>query len=220
FYLDLLDEGVDRDGTFNPTIEEIIARYDQNHFQDFTTTYTLTNGDCVSTVELTATVLEPQTASVDPIEDFTVCLSEESLDLYSELNLTGGTFSTESGEIVNGLLDISTPGVQPTITYTISSELTDCVTGTASESFVITVGGTGEAPEAEAEEVFCSVDNPTIADLQITGDDILIYSDAELTTEVSSSDPLVDGTVYYAVSACGSEATAITAFVQQVATAP
>src|SRR5690606_32244429 len=43
------------------------------------------------------------------------------------------------GEIIDGLLDVSTLGALPAITYTISADGEDCVIGSASSTFTITV---------------------------------------------------------------------------------
>lgn len=56
FLLDMLDEGVPRTGTFSPTIDELIVLYRQNVFQTFVTTYTITDGDCSSSSDLSVTI--------------------------------------------------------------------------------------------------------------------------------------------------------------------
>ena len=58
FYLNLLDSGVSKDGTFNPTISEIASSYRESPIGEFTTTYTVGSGDCTDTVDLTVNVIE------------------------------------------------------------------------------------------------------------------------------------------------------------------
>lgn len=60
-YKDLLEEGVSRNGTFNPTIKQILkSYYTVSKYQDFQTVYTVTNQlngvTCSDSVELTLTI--------------------------------------------------------------------------------------------------------------------------------------------------------------------
>ncbi len=54
-YLSLLDEGVSRDGEFDPSIWDLINSYTGPG--DYSTTYTVTEGDCTDSVELTIHVV-------------------------------------------------------------------------------------------------------------------------------------------------------------------
>jgi len=58
FYLNLLDSGVSKEGTFDPTISEIASSYLENPIGEFTTTYTVGSGDCKDDVQLTINVIE------------------------------------------------------------------------------------------------------------------------------------------------------------------
>lgn len=59
FYLNLLDPGVSKNGTFDPTISEIASAYLQNPIGEFTTTYTITDlNGCKDNVVLTINVIE------------------------------------------------------------------------------------------------------------------------------------------------------------------
>ena len=57
----LLDKGISHDGTFKPTGPELLRLYNQNHYQDFKTIYTVTNelnGEvCSDSVELIITII-------------------------------------------------------------------------------------------------------------------------------------------------------------------
>lgn len=57
YFLGMLDEGVSKNGTFNPSIYSLVKSYKTNNFQTFTTTYTVSNGDCNDSVELNLTVV-------------------------------------------------------------------------------------------------------------------------------------------------------------------
>lgn len=56
YLLGMLDEGVSTDGEFSPTVDEIIQSYRANPFQTFITTYTITDGECEISIDLTLTV--------------------------------------------------------------------------------------------------------------------------------------------------------------------
>lgn len=60
-YLSLLGSGIPRDGTFSPSIWNLIHMFnDPNRISmlgDYTTTYTITDGDCADSVNLTVTVV-------------------------------------------------------------------------------------------------------------------------------------------------------------------
>ncbi|MCX2838908.1 gliding motility-associated C-terminal domain-containing protein [Salinimicrobium sp. MT39] len=144
FYLGLLDAGVSVDGTFSPTPAEISAMYqaDEDGLGDFTTTYTLTNGECTDSVELTVTIVPTEPASTGDINDITTCTAEGTLNLFDFLNndnTLGGTFSDASGVITDGMLDVSEEGAF-TITYTVEEGDTEsCIEGSASTTFTVNV---------------------------------------------------------------------------------
>ncbi len=58
-YLSLLDQGVPRNGSFDPSIWDLINAFAgaEDPLGDYTTTYTITEGDCSDSVELTVTVI-------------------------------------------------------------------------------------------------------------------------------------------------------------------
>ncbi|MCC8358738.1 hypothetical protein [Salinimicrobium sediminilitoris] len=58
FYLNLLDAGVSKEGTFDPTISQIASSYLENNIGEFTTIYTVGSGDCQDTVDLTINIVE------------------------------------------------------------------------------------------------------------------------------------------------------------------
>lgn len=58
-YLSMLDSGVKRNGSFDPTIKTLIARFNSssNNIGDYTTTYTVVDGDCKDSTQLTLRVI-------------------------------------------------------------------------------------------------------------------------------------------------------------------
>ena len=68
-YFDLLEAGVSQNGTFNPSIEELIADYNSDNFQTFSTTYTIGTEGCGDSVELAITVVDPGQAIAEANDD-------------------------------------------------------------------------------------------------------------------------------------------------------
>ena len=295
-FLDLLEDGVDRNGTFNPTILQIIAQYQQNKIADFTTVYTVGNGACTDSATLTVTVNESTVANAGNDVSLDLCSNEDSVNLSDYLTdnaATNGSFEGFEDGMFNPADNIGTTTITYTVDYTIDENVCttgtdtatftitvtepqdadagdditasycvdqtenvdlrgllpeatrtrgsfsapyedgmfspseagegvvtitysingaeDCAIGTDEATITITVNGVSEAPVADAEQTFCFINTPTVADLSATGTNIVWYEDAELTVVAESTDPLVTGEDYYAVAtadenSCGSEA--------------
>ncbi|UJH91331.1 hypothetical protein LZ575_00560 [Antarcticibacterium sp. 1MA-6-2] len=141
-YLSLLDEGVSRQGTFDPSIANINSQFQNQRLGDFTTTYTIVEGDCSDTVNLTVTVVEdtPNCSTVDAGPDNMIILEEsvaaaipswdEVRKLYLSLLAPGvsrlGTFDPGIQELINSFQAHSLGDF--TTTYTLSEgECTDSV---------------------------------------------------------------------------------------------
>jgi|GEM_PF-3864254 hypothetical protein len=69
-YLSMLEEGVSRNGEFDPSIWDLIDAFNENPLGEFTTVYTVTEADCSDSVVLTINVVESL-----PVEDPTCDLS-------------------------------------------------------------------------------------------------------------------------------------------------
>ena len=118
--------------------------------------------------------------------------------------------------------DATTMTTLPTDTALVTGSyyVSQIVNGCESERTEVAVTVTEVAmPVGEATQEF--TEGETIADLDVTGDNIVWYSDAELTTVVDATTALVDEATYYAVSVngdCSSEALAVT--VEEVLSTP
>ncbi|APG61138.1 gliding motility-associated C-terminal domain-containing protein [Christiangramia salexigens] len=137
-YLSLLDNGVATDGTFYPTMQELINEYNNsNGTGDFTTTYTI-GDDCTDSVELTVEVRDNIEADLSEVADpAPICQNAGVQDLYDyiEDNPTIGRFP----DYPNGEFNPGTQGAGDyVITYVVDEE-TPCVTGSDSIDFTITV---------------------------------------------------------------------------------
>lgn len=106
-------------------------------------------------------------------------------------------------------LDASTPLVHGTTYYVVSSE--GICQSTALVITVTDVCFGFEAPTADATQEFYT--GQILADLEVTGEGLVWYADADLSEELEDSTPLVHGMTYYVVNTnanCQSEAVAIT----------
>ena len=147
-YINLLDEGVSTNGTFNPTLSQIVNQYEANNIGDFTTTYTVGEGDCQDSALLTITVVAPTQATVNDIANFSICSSSDDLNLFEYLNIAAdfGEFSTTDGALENGNFNISSTGIT-TITYTVNEDNAFCVVGSDFTTFEVEVLSSPNAGE-------------------------------------------------------------------------
>lgn len=147
-YLSLLDNNVQRDGEFDPSIWALIRDYQERGLGDYTTVYTITNGECTDSVLLTITVVadeqsEPVCDGVDagPDNSITITYSEaaaiESWDevrkLYLSLLANGvsrdGSFDPSIWDLIRRFNNSETggPGDYTTVYTIIEGDCTDTV---------------------------------------------------------------------------------------------
>ncbi len=146
-YLSLLAPGVARDGTFDPSIWNLIDAFNdaEDPLGEYSTTYTL-EGECSDSVVLTITVLADPVLE-DPCKDFTagpdnsmtITLSEalalpgepEIKRLYLSLLEPGvarnGTFDPSIWNLIDAFNDAEDPLGEYSTIYTLEGECTDSV---------------------------------------------------------------------------------------------
>ncbi|MEL7124036.1 MAG: PKD domain-containing protein, partial [Bacteroidota bacterium] len=109
--------GVDNNA-FNPTTAGGVG--------DYTLTYEFTdNNACSSSTTAIISVIEPTT--IDAGTDFSVCVSENAVDLFNGVNPVGGTWTEATlGDIPNGLFDAESAGIG-TYTFTYSVGAGNCL---------------------------------------------------------------------------------------------
>lgn len=140
FYLDLLDEGVSREGTFEPTIQQLIDDYNNNPEQDeFATIYTVTNGVCSDDVRLVLNLFDALPAEIGDITNpEPICRNADDVDLFSFLPADANPNGTFEG-YEDGVFSPSMEGAGTfDITYTLTDD-SPCTEGEASATFTITV---------------------------------------------------------------------------------
>ncbi len=143
------------------------------------------------------------TPAPDNIEEFTFCGSATVADLEI---ITSGTPQWYADETSNVVLTSDT--ALTTGTYYVSQTVVGCESPRTAVTVTVTEV---TMPTGEATQEF--VAGETIADLDVTGTDVMWFSDAELTVMIETTTELEDGMTYYAVSNngdCSSEALAVT----------
>jgi len=147
-YLSLLEPGVLRNGTFDPSIWDLINRFPDQGLGDYTTEYTIVDGDCTDSVLLTVTVITDEQSdppcepvNAGPNNSLTITFSQaagiESWDEVRKLYLTllapgilrNGTFDPSIWDLINRFNDQENGGLGDYSTeYTIGDgECTDSV---------------------------------------------------------------------------------------------
>ncbi|WP_299156527.1 hypothetical protein, partial [uncultured Christiangramia sp.] len=142
YFLSLLPEGTPTNGTLNPTPSQLLIQYGSNNFQDFTTTYSYSDGECEYSTELTVTVTPTEAANAGSFDDVSiVCSNNDDINLTTLINNdpNANTEGTFTGDGVSGnSFNPSVGAGEYTITYTVA-DAQPCVTGNDTTTFAITV---------------------------------------------------------------------------------
>jgi len=220
YLINLLDPGVNKTaGTFNPAAAQLAKIYqdDADGFGDFKTKYTIVDGTCSSSVELTVRIKE----SLDsPIAEDTPLFCSADNVTVADIAVTGTNvmwFEDESLTISANPTDSLVDGEDY---YAVSVSEDENICSSLPTSVLVSIITDASAPVAAATQDFCSTINPTVGNLVITGDNITVYEDADLTIVANNGDSLVDDEDYYATALCSSESIMITVTIGDPADAP
>ncbi len=194
----------DTGGTWSPAMASGTGVFDPLVDAPGTYTYTLTNacGTVSSDVVVTVT-LAPNAGSDNTAA---ICVIDGQTDLFPFLGTSaqsGGTWSPllTSG---TGVFDPSVDTAQ-VYTYTVTA-LSPCPPNSSAQ-ITVTVSDSPQIVVIDPNPSFCLVDNPTVADLaasiQPTGT-VSWYSDATLSTPLTTALALADGEDYFATQTTSS----------------
>jgi len=229
FFFDLLEGGVSRDGTFEPSIQELIDAYNSTEGQDnFTTVYTVTNGTCSDSVLLTVNVVDSVPAEIGNIPNpAPICRNAEDVDLFSFLPEDANSNGTFEG-YEDGMFSPNMMGAGDfEITYSLTGD-SPCTEGTASTTFTITVLESAFAGEDmdvtvcmsdEAQNLydFISVDADDNGEFTLNGD--VITNGMMNPADFETGEYEVIYTVA-AINDCGDDTASFTVSVQEAPDAP
>ncbi|MDT0647459.1 gliding motility-associated C-terminal domain-containing protein, partial [Zunongwangia sp. F260] len=177
-------------------------------------TYIVSTGDgnCSDSAIITVVVLESANAGADM--EVPVCSNESPVNLFGELSADAdmdGTFTLGEEIITEGLFD---PAMYDADSYEViySVESDNELCGTSTSTMTVNVNVAPEAPTV-TDLTFCAIEGATVANLDVSGDNITYYSNVELTDELEPTDLLVEQPYYVtdmsAEGGCVSEAAII-----------
>jgi len=219
YLINLLDPGVSKTaGTFNPTAAQLAKIYqdDADGFGDFKTNYTIVDGTCSSSVELTVRIKESLDSPI--AEDTPMFCSADNVTL-ADIEVTGTNIMWFEDESLTTTADLTDSLVDGEDYYAVSVSEDENICNSLPTSVLVSIITNASPPVASPTQDFCSTINPTVGDLVITGDNITVYEDADLTIEANNGDSLVDGD-YYATALCSSESIMIIVTIGNPADAP
>ncbi|PKD16485.1 hypothetical protein APR41_09085 [Salegentibacter salinarum] len=156
YFRNLLGENSEAEGIFNPSIEELRASFQENPINTLTTTFTVENGECSDSVDLSVNIVATEEAEAGEIDPLTICDTTEDIDLFSlisdEANENGYFEGYEDGIFSPSMMDAGSYE----ITYTVDST-TACVEGEDSTTFTIEILQGADAGE-DMDVTVCSND--------------------------------------------------------------
>jgi mucin-2 len=162
------------------------------------TTYYADNlaGNCVTRPSVTVTVFSKPIAVVGAIE---LCRESTVADLAPYV--IGNNIRWYLTPTLGTALDPSTPIVNNT-TYHASQTNPNTGCETSRRGFSVTINIV-PTPTGDATQIFCSTSVPLVADLNVTGTNVLWYLTSNSGIEIDPATPLIDGRTYYAESNIG-----------------
>lgn len=201
-------------GTF--TLEAIASDGDVVWFDSLASTTPVFTGNIFNTPTLTATTnyyamasvngclvgtrnqvtaVVVNTPTIDSVTDVTICIGESaSISATSSAGIISWYSVPTGGTPLVTFPSYNTPVLTNTTTYYVEATLNGCTSGRT--PVTVTVLDT-PPPTGDTTQGFCDVDNATLADMVITGDNIKWYADVAGTTPLDDTTAL-ETTTYYA----------------------
>lgn len=133
YFLSLLDLGVERNGTFNPSINRLAIDYNNNPYGTFSTTYTVGDSGCQDSANLSLTVIKDPDAGSD---------NASGLVCYSDINETLSDLNNATAYF-NSLIDVnadSNGSFSPSI-ETLVNNFKNYPIGTFQTNYSVSAGG-------------------------------------------------------------------------------
>ncbi|WP_324719421.1 hypothetical protein [Salinimicrobium sp. HB62] len=162
----MLYSSLPTNGTFNPTMETLLAQYQQGETY-LPTDYTVVAGDCGTvTIEIAAQIIQSRNAEAGTIADLSgVCTDQPVIDLNSLVGpeaIEGGVFTAAPGVLDGSTFDPAIGAGTYTITYTVDKRV-KCVEGSDSISFTISVSEGYKANDISKTLCSSQINNPTLS---------------------------------------------------------
>jgi len=176
--------------------------------------YTDGNGN-TSTQNQTVIINAPPLPALDSPQNF---CSQENADLRS-IVITGQNIKWYDAPTEGALLLENTP-LEDGKTYYASQSISGCESNRI--PILIKVQNT-TVPSGDADQLFCSGQNPAIENIAVIGENIKWYDALTAGNTLSNSTLLQDGRIYYAsqtINSCESDRIAVKAVIQNTPAAP
>ena len=160
-------------------------------------TYTIAGVCNFETAQIDVTITPAPNAGMDNTTD--ICVSDGPIDLLTLLNGTPDTTGTWSPLLTSGT-NIFDPELDGSNTYTYTVNATSPCSVNAMASVTVTVNNAATPTTTVSDISLCTVDNPTVADLNTyaSGNNLQWFDTATSTTPLASTDVLINGEDYYA----------------------
>lgn len=157
---------------------------------------------CESTVRLAISVTLTTTATPttnDTTQDFCSANNPTVADIQiNESNVL-------VYDVATGGTALSTATALTTATYYVAFDGTSACTSGSRLAITVTVNNPGTPTTSEATQDFCASQNATVADLQVNESGVIFYNEASDGTAYASTDLLVTGNYYAALTLNGCE---------------
>ena len=194
----------DSGGTWSPAMASGTGVFNPLVDASGTYVYTLSNACGIATSEVIVTVTQAPNAGTD--NTTTICRVDGQVDLFTLLGTSAQTGGTWSPLLTSGT-SIFDPNFDTSGIYTYTVTATSPCSPDASANITVTVNDSPQIVVLDNSPTFCTVDNPTVANLSIsispTGT-VNWYADAALTIPVNLTDALIGGEDYFATQTTSS----------------
>lgn len=189
----------DSGGTWSPALASTTGVFDPLVDAGGTYRYTLSNACGTVSSEVVVTITQAPNAGTD--NTVTICVIDGPTDLFTLLGTaqTGGTWSP----LLNSGTGVFDPLTDAAGVYIYTIMATAPCNPDSTAEITVSVGDSSPPTILDPNPSFCLVDNPTVADLNTVisaSGTVTWYADAALTTQLNTTDVLIDGEDYYATN--------------------
>jgi len=163
-------------------------------------TQTLSGCESLERLPVIVTIADPSAPTGSPAQTF--CLINHPK--ISDISISGTDIIWYDAETSGNMLSGTTALITGT-TYYASQTISGCESDTRL-AINVTVDDPA-APVGSASQTFCTINNPRVSDIVVTGTDLIWYDESTGGNTISSTTSLVTGTTYYAsqtISGCES----------------
>ena len=164
--------------------------------EDYYATQTVSGCESISRFQLIVIINDAPSPTADGTQEFCAIDNPTIIDLAA----TGSSltwYAEQNDDIQLALTDTLVDGED----YFVAQVVNGCASSVKLE-VIVTINDISK-PTGNITQTFCTIDNPTVADLQANGNNVQWYENATSTTTLASTESLVDGADYFATQTVG-----------------